>query len=209
MRSKRWALAVVGALAFAPALAACSESEPDDDDARDVSSSEPIDRSPTDDASEPAATTSEAPAAGLPAACDILEPIDIATAYGATPGAGEVGGGGYSEQGVEWQTDNCDFEAENFFEVELAIAGPDDFPAGFTCPPQTEIVATVEKVKVPGADSASWKVSEGDDFEGELRVCTDDAVFDISLDFEDGYQHEGDPRAQTIALAEVVLERLG
>lgn len=211
MRSKRWALAVIGTLAFSPVLAACGDSDdPDDDDARDVSSSEPIDRSPTDDMSEPAATTSEAAAATLPAACDILQPIDIATAYGATPSAGEPGSGGHNEQDLQWQTDDCDFEAEDFFDVELAVAGPDDFPAGFTCPPQTDIGATVQKVKVPGADSASWKVDDGEDsLEAELRVCTADAVFEISLDFEDGYQHEGDPQAQTIGLAEVVLERIG
>ncbi len=213
MQTKRWTLALVGALALSPVLAACGDGD-EPDDARDPSSSEPVDRtSPTDGESTGSAETTSPPAsetseADTATACDILAPDDIATAYGVTPGSGEIGVGAYTEQGVAWESQNCDFEAEDFMEVELAVASEEDFQAGFTCPPQSDTFATVEKVKVAGADSASWKVSEGEPFEAELRVCTESVVFDLSLDFEDGYQHEGDPLAQTIGLAEVVLERI-
>lgn len=216
MRSKRWILSLTGVLALSPLLAACGDDDPEEEATDPVTSgateeTSDVTETPTEtvDPVETDPTQSETTAAGLPAACDVLKPLDVATAYGATPGEGSIGGGGYSENGVEWQTDNCDFEAEDFFELELALAGPDDFPAGFTCPPQTDVASTVKKVKVPGADSASWEVSDGQPFEGSLRVCTADAVFDLTLEFEDAYQHEGDPKVQTIALAQVVLGKLG
>lgn len=216
MRSKRWILSVTGVLALSPLLAACGDDDPEEqanDPATSPASEEPSETlaTPTEsvDPVETSPTESETTAAGLPAACDVIAPIDVATAYGATPGEGSIGGGGYSENDVEWQTDNCDFEAEDFFELELALAGPDDFPAGFTCPPQTDVASTVKKVKVPGADTASWEVSDGPPFEGSLRVCTADYVFDLTLEFEDGYQHEGDPQMQTIGLAQVVVGKLG
>lgn len=213
MQTKRWTLVLVGALALSPVLAACGDDEPDD--ARGPSTSEPVDRtSPTDDDSPGSAETTSPPASENPdpdtaSACDILAPEDIATAYGVTPGPGEIGVGAYTEQGVAWQSQNCDFEAEDLLEVQVAVASEEDFQEGFTCPPQSDVFATVQKVKVAGADSAGWKVSEGEPFEAELRVCTESVVFDLTLDFEDGYQHEGDPKVQTIGLAEVVLERIG
>lgn len=219
MRSKRWILSVTGVLALSPLVAACGDDDPEEqasDPATSAASEESSDAeaTPTEsvdpvesESADP--TESETTAAGLPAACDVITPLDVATAYGATPGEGTIGGGGYSENDVEWQTDNCDFEAEDFFELELALAGPDDFPAGFTCPPQTDVASTVRKVKVPGADSASWEVSDGQPFEGSLRVCTDAYVFDLTMEFEDGYQHEGDPKMQTIGLAQVVVGALG
>jgi len=219
MRAKRWILSVTGVLALTPALAACGDDEPDEA-ATDPTTSSSSEAPETGGEDTPSPTESVDPVesgspgdsgttSGLPAACDVLTPLDVATAYGATPADGTVGAGGYSENDITWETDNCDFEAEDFFELELALAGEADFHDGFTCPKQTPIASTVTKVKVPGADSASWEVDDEQPFEGSLRVCTADTVFDLTLEFEEGYQHEGDPKAQTISLAQVVLGKLG
>lgn len=211
------ALLPVALIALAPAVAACGDDDAKATDDVSTSSSSPVDRS-TDastatsaDTSAPATVSSSAPTGGsLPAACDVVKKIDIATAYGVTPAAGQpaTGGNGTGStdgDSFEWSTDECSFTAKDFLTATLALAGQDDFQSPFGCPPQT---GDVTKVKVKGADQASWSVDTPDPLDATLRVCTDQAVFDITLEFEPGYQHEGDPQAQTISLAETVLGRI-
>ena len=141
-------LAPVLLLLLAPALSACGgDSDNTTDDAAPPSSSTPsvpptsapTDESKTADTSDTADTdetesASTDPAEGLSPACEVLAPADLKAAYGVAFGDGEVGGGGTSESGVDWQSDNCDWEAQDLVEVQLAISGPDDFEGGFTCP---------------------------------------------------------------------------
>jgi hypothetical protein len=146
--------------------------------------------------------------AGLPSACDVLAPEDVAAAYGASFGRGSPGGGGHTEQDVAWQSDNCEWEVDDQLEVTFALSGPDDFAAGFTCPEPTPIASTVEPVPDLGT-AAWWEQDESPPLEATLRVCTEAFNFDLSVELEDDYQHEGDPRAQTVGLAEVALTALG
>jgi hypothetical protein len=213
----------VALLALAPVLAACGQG--DDAEAKDdtaPSSGMSVDRTSdaasdatSDPASSPAsssATATTTPAgADLPAACEVVKKLDIATAYGATPqqaqpSQGASGTGSSDGQGYSWTTDECTFTAKSFFTATVALAGPADFDGDFGCPEQS--AATVSKAKVKGADQATWAVESPDPLDATLRVCSDQVVLDITLEFEPAYQHEGDPQAQSVGLAETVLERL-
>lgn len=163
---------------------------------------------PTETTSAPE-TTSAAPS-GLPAACDVVTSDDVAKAFGVSFGAGEIGGGSTSEQGVDWKSDNCAFEAQGLVEVKVKLTAPDDFTAGtFGCPQPTEIAAIVEPVDdIAGATDGWWKVSDAPPLEATLRACSATALVEVELEYEDGVDYEGDPRSQSIAIAELVLAAL-
>ena len=212
MRSSRGFLAAL--LLVVPVLAGCGDDSDEGDDDTPPSSSSPS--SPGDDTegSSPGTTdttagTSTAPA-GLPSACDVLTPDDVAAAFGVDFGPAEPGAGGYTQQDIEWQSDNCDWEAEDLVEVQLALTGPDDFTVGeFQCLEPGDIASTVTPVDVPGADQAWWDEDDAPPLEATLRVCTASYNFEIELEYEDGVDFQGDPQQQSIALAEVVIGKLG
>ncbi|WP_322937473.1 hypothetical protein [Nocardioides bizhenqiangii] len=212
MRSHRGFLAIA-VLLLAPVLAGCGEDD-------DPENSPPTSSSPDlPDASnaETSATTSEATSeattdtsAGLPPACDVLTPADVEAAFGVPFGEPSLGGGGTTEQDIVWQSDDCNFEAEDLVEVDFALTGPDDFTAGeFQCPEPRAIASTVTPVEVPGAVEAWWDRDDAPPLEATLRVCTEAYIFDIDLEYEDGVDFQGDPMQQSIALAETALGVLG
>ena len=134
---------------------------------------------------------------------------EVDAAFGVSFGPGEVGAGGTGEGDLAWASDNCDFEAEDLLEVQLALTGTDDFTGDFTCPePPESVASTVEPV--PGlGDAAYWEVEVSPPLEAKLRVCTAGYNFDVELEYEDGADFQGVPKQQAIALATVVLGKLG
>lgn len=211
MRSHRGFLAVA-VLVLAPVLAGCGDD--DDPEDRPPASSSPdqpesSSAGTSESASETSSETSDAPA-GLPAACDVLTPADVEAAFGVPFGEPSIGGGGTTEQDIVWQSDDCNFEAEDLVEVDFALTGPDDFTAGeFQCPEPRGIASTVTPVEVPGAVEAWWDRDDAPPLEATLRVCTEGYNFDIDLEYEDGVDFQGDPKQQSIALAETALGVLG
>lgn len=210
MRLRRiWPAAL---LLLLPALAGCSDDDPGGSD-------DPTSESPSTPASETTSaapetsaateTTSAAPA-GLPAACDVITSDDVAKAFGVSFGPAETGGSGTSEGAFEWQSDTCSFEAEDLVEVTVKLTGPDDFTTGtFGCPQPSEIAAIVEPVDdIAGAGEGWWKVSDSPPLEATLRACSEAALVEVELEYEDGVDYEGDPRNQSIAIAELVLAAL-
>jgi hypothetical protein len=186
-----------------------SSSSPDDPDETSEGTSSPTSEATSETPSETTSATAETSgAAGLPAACDVITADDVTDAFGVAFGLPEPGGGGHSEQDVEWQSDNCSFEAADLVEVQLALSGPDDYTDGFTCPEPTAIASTVEPVSGVG-DRAYWERDEAPPLEATLRVCTASYNFDIDLEYEDGVDFQGDPRKQSIALAKAVLAKIG
>ncbi len=223
MRSPR-RFPAIAVLLLAPVLVACGDDGDEQDDTPPSSStpSPPESSEPTDktDATEGTDATSIAPptatsgttetGAELPAPCDVLTPADVEAAFGVAFDEPSQGGGGYTQQDLVWQSEDCNFEAEDLVEVELALTGPDDFREGeFQCPKPTEIVATVTRVRGLDAVEAWWKRDENPPLEATLRVCTESYNFDIELEYEDGVDFQGDPKQQTIALAETVLTNIG
>ncbi len=196
-------------LVLAPALSACGgDSDNTTDDAEPPPSSTPS-APPTSAPTTADTSASTAPSDGaLPGACDVLAPTDVQAAFGVEFGPGEPGGGGTSEGDLAWASDNCDWEAADLVEVQLAITGPDDFTGDFTCPEPTSVASTVEPVPDLG-DAAYWEVDESPPLEATLRVCTAGYNVDVELEYEDGTDFQGDPKQQSIALATVVLAKLG
>jgi hypothetical protein len=206
MRSNPGFLAVA-VLLLAPVLTGCGDDD-DSDDNTPPSSTSPSSPGGETESSATATTDTTTATATLPRACDVLTSEDVAAAYGVEFGPAEPGGGATNEQDLSWQSDNCDWEAEDLVEVQLALAAPDDFTPAFACPEPTAIGSTVEPVQGVG-DQAWWEVDDAPPLEASLRVCTASYNFDIDLDFEDGVDFEGDPKAQSIVLAGVVLAKLG
>lgn len=205
---RRWTPVVV--LLVAPLLGACGD-DGEDGDGDDRS---PATESTSEDTSSPAPPTSEATsttteAAGLPDTCDVVSQEDVSVAFGVEFGAPVIVGSGRSEGDLAWKADSCEWTAEDLVEVQVGLTGPDDFTQGeFTCPEPIEIVSTVEPV--PGlGDAAWWKLDEAPPLEATLRVCTASYFFDVDVEFEDGVDFQGDPKAQSIALAGVVIAKLG
>jgi hypothetical protein len=203
-----WRLGPALLLVSAPALAACGgDSDNTTDDAAPPASSSPSappsSTSPTAETSAASTDTdsaSTAPSdAGLPGACDVLTPADVQAAFGVEFGPGQIGGGGTAEGDLAWGSDNCDWEATDLLEVELALTGPDDFTGDFTCPEPPESVASTYKPVAGLGSAAYWEVEVSPPLEATLRVCTGDYNFD----------YEGKPKDQAIALAKVVLAALG
>lgn len=205
MRSSRGFLAIA-VLLLAPVLTGCGDDD-DSDDSTPPSESSPS--SPGGETESSAPTTDATPApAELPSACDVLTSEDVAAAYGVEFGPAEPGGGATNEQDLSWQSDNCDWEAEDLVEVQLALSGPEDYTPEFACQEPTSIGSTVEPVPDVG-DQAWWEVDDSGALEASLRVCTASYIFEIDLDYEDGVDFQGDPKLQSIALAQVVLAKVG
>jgi hypothetical protein len=135
---------------------------------------------------------------------------DVSVAYAVDFVPGGQGGGTTSENGVEWKSDNCSFEATDLVEVTVKLTGPEDFTTGgFQCPQPTDIAGIVEPVDdIVGAEKGWWKVSEAPPLEATMRACTTTVNVDIQLEYEDGVDYEGDPRNQSVALAEMVLANI-
>ena len=212
MRAPRGFLAIA-VLVLGAVVSGCGDDTDSNDDDTPPSSS-PDSPGETTDASSSATTgtttgTTEA-TAGLPAACDVVTAADVEAAFGVPFGEPSIGGGGTTEQDLEWQSDDCNFEAEDLVEVDFALTGPDDFTAGeFQCPKPRAIASTVTPAQVPGASEAWWEVDDSPPVEAMLRVCTAGYNFEIELEYEDGVDFQGDPMQQSVALAETALGVLG
>lgn len=217
MRSLR-RLAPIAVLLLAPVLAGCGDDGGDDKDSNEgapPTSSSPDAPDSSDPATDATEATSDAESSSpaepveLPGACDVVTADDVGAAYGVEFGTGEVGGGGTSENDVEWQSDNCDWESEGLLEVQLAISGPDDFEGEVTCPVPGKKNATPVQPPGPEAIRAWWIVEDQQPLEATLRLCTTESLVEIGLEFEGGTDYLGDPQIQTTALASYVLTQLG
>lgn len=212
MRLRRtWPAAL---LLLVPALTGCSDDDPG-------ASDDPMTESPSTPASGPSTpatettsaateTTSAAPTSALPATCDIVTSADLAKQFSLEFGDGQNVPGTFSSNDLEWTSDGCRFEAAGVVEVTVAVTGPDDFTQGeFSCAQPGDVLANVEPVDdIAGADEAWWRVKESPPLEALMRACSATANVDISLEYEDGVDYEGDPRNQSAALAGLVLSNL-
>ena len=160
--------------------------------------------------SEP--TGSPSPAAtetGPVTACGLVDETDVEAAYGEDVPPGTVGGGGHDDDGLQWQSDNCGFEVEDGLDVTLAVLVAEDYPDGELVCPELDTFGTPGTPVPELGDGAAWVTDEVDPNEGTLRVCGEELNFDIDVESPDGSRDPETLRAQTLALAEVVLSNLG
>lgn len=215
MRVRRiWPVAF---LLLTPVLAACGDDDTDkaaDGTPEETPTSESTSAAPT--TSAPVEETSSAAPApppvqvDLPSACELVTSDDIAKAFGLEFGEGGDLPGTSGSNDLKWRSSGCSFEADGVLEVRARIIGSDDFTQGeFTCPQPPEILSIVEPVDdVAGSAEAWWRVSESPPLEALLRACTGEAFVEIDLEYEDGVDYKGDPRNQSIAVAELMLSNL-
>ncbi len=141
--------------------------------------------------------------------CDLATEADVEAAFGADLPAGSYSGGGTDEDGVQWQSDNCNWDIEDGLEVSLEYSTAEDFADGeLLCPELDSFSTPSTPVEGLDATSAAWVNDQVDPDEGTLRVCTDTALINIDIETADG---TGDPdtmQQQAVALAEVVLANL-
>ncbi|WP_067430360.1 hypothetical protein [Nocardioides jensenii] len=141
--------------------------------------------------------------------CDLVSAADVETAYGVTVGEGEPGLGGHNENDVKFSSSDCDWQAEDHLEVELALSRAADFEGGLTCIPVRYLGQDGAPVDVAGASSATWLASEDpDEVEAQLRACTDSAVLTFSVEAKNG-SDVAQLRTSTITVAEKALAGLG
>ncbi|MBM9459979.1 hypothetical protein JK386_08690 [Nocardioides sp. zg-536] len=208
-------LAPAAVLALLPAFAACSDDDPDSTSAETSSAAPTSDTAePTTATPSPSATsatpTETAPASTLPAACDVVTVDDLSRVYGQSFVLDGADTGETTEGGLSWRTNSCDFDVEGLVDVEVSLTGPGDFTKGsFGCPQPSDADGIVEPVDdIAGATGGWWKVSSAPPLEGELRACSADALVTVEIDYEDGQDYEGDPRSESVQLAEMVLRNL-
>jgi hypothetical protein len=187
-------------LALTLVLAGCGD---DDDEITSGGADE------TPSASAPEATETEQPAGGVEV-CELATEADVEAAFDEDLPAGSFSSGSTDEDGVQWQSDICNWDVEDGLEVSLALSTAEDFADGeLLCPELDSFDTPATPVEGLDATSAAWVTDQVDPDEGTLRVCTDTALIGIDIETPDG---TGDPdtmRDQAVALAEVALANLG
>jgi len=156
---------------------------------------------------EPTATTESD--ASPAAVCDLADASDVEAAYGEPVPPGSYGGGGHDDNGVQWQSDNCNWDVEDGLEVTLAVSRADQFADGELLCLELDSFGTPATPVPELGDRAWWVVDDVDPDEGTLRICTDEEMIDIDMESADGSRDPDTMRDQSVALAEVVLANLG
>jgi hypothetical protein len=188
-------------LALTLVLAGCGDS--DDGEIR----SGGADATPS--SSAPAATETDQPE-GEVEVCELATEADVEAVFGEDVPPGSFSGGGTDEDGVQWQSDNCNWDVEDGLEVRLAYSTAEDFADGELLCPELDSFDT-PSTPVEGLDalSAAWVIDQIDPEEGTLRICTDTALINIDTEYPDGTADPATMQEQSVALAEVVLANLG
>jgi hypothetical protein len=146
---------------------------------------------------------------GVQPACDLAGEADVEAAYGEPVPPGSAGGGSHSENDVEWETDNCKWEAEDGLDIRLGVSVAEDYPDGQLICPELHSFDTAATPVPELGDGATWVIDELDANEGTLRVCLDEVNFDLDVESSDGSRDPNTLRDQSVALAGVVLAHLG
>ena len=134
---------------------------------------------------------------------------DVNAAFGVKVGPGEPGMGSHTDGDVSYTSTDCEWEAEDQLEVQLAVSTAEDFGGELACTPVSYLGEQGTPVKVAGAKSATWLASEDpNEVEARLRVCTDEVTMDLELDAATGTGVE-ELREQAIGLATKAVAALG
>lgn len=197
----RTTLAVLALTVSLATLAGCGDS--DDDEIR----SGGADQTASSAAPEPSETDQPA---GEVEVCELATEADVEAAFGEDLPPGSFSSGSTDEDGVQWQSDNCNWDVEDGLEVRLAYSTAEDFADGALLCPELDSFDT-PSTPVEGLDavSAAWVVDQIDPEEGTLRICTETALINIDTEYPDGTADPATMQEQSVALAEVVLANLG
>jgi hypothetical protein len=193
---------ILAVLALVLTLSACGDDDP--------ISSGGADEKPDDSSVTASETTATAVVPEGPEVCDLATEADVEAAFGEDLGAGSFSSGSTDEDGVQWQSDNCNWEVDEGTEVSLEVSTAEDFADGqLQCPELDSFDVPSTPVEGLDATSAAWVNDKIDPNEGTLRICTDTYLLGIDLESPDGSRDPDTMRDQSVAFAEVVLGNLG
>jgi len=209
-RAATGGLVLAVAALLAPACASEGDDPPtiaSDDDATPTTADDRVLPDPDDPApSAPTGDGTDGPLGAHP--CDVADEAAVEAAAGVALGAGQPVDQTISENDLTWRPDRCSWEADDL-EVDLDVAGPEDFPGGaLACPAIPSGGGETEAVDDLG-ESAEWEYES--DGEATLRVCTATALVDAGVepDLDTSPIDEAGARATAEALVRPVLAALG
>jgi hypothetical protein len=140
--------------------------------------------------------------------CELADEADVESAYGEDVPPGSISSGSTDEDGVQWQSDNCNWDIEDGLEVSLAVSTAEDFADGELLCPELDSF-DVPSTPVEGLDAEAWWVTDKiDPNEGTLRICADAVLIDIDVESPDGSRDPDTLQGQSVALAQVVITKL-
>jgi len=194
---------LLAVLALALALSACG----DDDDK--ISSGGASDK-PEESSASASETTASADVPVDAEVCELAAEADVEAAFEEDLPPGSYSSGSTDEDGVQWMSDNCNWDIEEGTEVSLEVSTAEDFADGtLQCPELDSFDVPSTPVEGLDATSAAWVNDKIDPNEGTLRICTDTYLLGIDVSSPDGSRDPDTMRDQSVALAEVVLANLG
>lgn len=194
---------LLAVFALALALSACGD---DDDPISSGGASDKPEESPAS-ASEPTGTGDVPVDAEV---CELADEADVEAAFAEDLPPGSYSSGSTDEDGVQWMSDNCNWDIEEGTEVSLEVSTAEDFADGtLQCPELDSFDVPSTPVEGLDATSAAWVNDKIDPNEGTLRICTDTYLLGIDIESPDGSRDPDIMRDQAVALAEVVLANLG
>ena len=166
------------------------------------------------EASSPTASettaTEEVPVPVDAEVCELADEADVEAAFAEDLPPGSFSSGSTDEDGVQWTSDNCNWDIEEGTEVSLEVSIAEDFADGtLQCPELDSFDVPSTPVEGLDASSAAWVNDKIDPNEGTLRICTDTYLLGIDVASPDGSRDPETMQAQAVALAEVVLGNLG
>ena len=194
---------LLAVLALALALSACG----DDDDK--ISSGGASDK-PEESTASASETTAPRDVPVDAEVCELADEADVEAAFEEDLPPGSYSSGSTDEDGVQWMSDNCNWDIEEGTEVSLEVSTAEDFADGtLQCPELDSFDVPSTPVEGLDATSAAWVNDKIDPNEGTLRICTDTYLLGIDVDSPDGSRDPDTMQSQAVALAEVVLANLG
>ncbi len=193
---------LLAVLALAFTLTACGDDDP-------ISSGGTGEK--PEDTSTTASETTDPPVAPTEVeVCELATEADVEAAFEEDLPPGSFSSGSTDEDGVQWQSDNCNWDIEEGTEVSLEVSTAEDFTDGtLQCPELDSFDVPSTPVEGLDATSAAWVNDKIDPNEGTLRICTETYLIGIDVESPDGSRDPETMQAQAVALAEVVLTNLG
>jgi hypothetical protein len=135
--------------------------------------------------------------------CSMFTAADMSAITGTPADSGAYTFENRSEDDREWQSEACGWagSTEQATDVDVWVSLPKHFAGGqIVCHPQ------VAGTAVAGLGIKAWWQTIPGSGMGELRVCTDKALFEVKIDRPGGSEDEKQKTARAVATQ--VLERL-